>query len=113
MDENTLLLMSTQQLMQNGIQVGELQRHCCTQSDQVRGNVQKGRQRRSRAFVVLTYSVYAPRAKVPAALLGGLFEHSLFLLATYLNRSDSTGGVRMLNCSKVPVQRIVADSEFP
>ena len=80
MDENTLLLMSAQQLMQNGVQVGELQRHCCTQSDQVRGNVEKGRQRRSRALVVLTYSVYAPRAKSPAALLDGFFQPSPFSL---------------------------------
>jgi len=33
-----------------------------------------------RAFGVLTYSVYAPRAKSPAALLDGLFEHSPFSL---------------------------------
>ncbi len=33
------------------------------------GPVEKVRQRRSRAFVVLTYSVYAPGAKAPAALL--------------------------------------------
>ncbi len=31
------------------------------------------RQRRSRPFVVLTYYEYAPRAKVPAALLDGPF----------------------------------------
>ncbi|MFB3145555.1 MAG: hypothetical protein ACE1ZO_00390, partial [Nitrospirales bacterium] len=35
------------------------------------GNVEKGRQRCFRAFGVLTYSVYAPRAKSPAALLDG------------------------------------------
>jgi len=35
--------------------------------------VEKVRQRRSRAFVVLTYSVYAAGAKTPAALLGGPF----------------------------------------
>ncbi len=40
------------------------------------GNVEKCRQLRSRVFGVLTYSVYAPRAKSPAALLDGLFEHS-------------------------------------
>ena len=44
------------------------------------GNVEKGRQPRSRAFGVLTYSVYAPRAKSPAALLDSLFEHSPFSL---------------------------------
>ena len=40
------------------------------------GNVEKSRQLRSPAFGVLTYSVYAPRAKSPAALLDALFEHS-------------------------------------
>ena len=44
------------------------------------GNVQKGRQLRSRACGVLTYSVYASRAKIPVALLDGLFEHSPFSL---------------------------------
>ncbi len=48
------------------------------------GNVEKGRQLRSWAFVVLTYSVYAARAKGPAALPDDLFEHSPFLLAIYL-----------------------------
>jgi hypothetical protein len=33
----------------------------------VTGNVEKGRQRRSRPFVMLTYYEYAPRAKAPAA----------------------------------------------
>ena len=42
------------------------------------GNVEKRRQRRSRAFVVLTYCPYAPPAKDPAALLNDLFEHSPF-----------------------------------
>jgi hypothetical protein len=37
------------------------------------GNVEKGRQRRSRPFVVLTYYEYAPRVKVPAALLNAPF----------------------------------------
>jgi hypothetical protein len=37
------------------------------------GAVEKVRQLRSRPFVVLTYSVYAPLAKVPAALLNGPF----------------------------------------
>jgi len=48
------------------------------------GNVEKSRQRRSlpspkrfaqagRHFAVLTYSMYAPRVKRAAALLGGLF----------------------------------------
>ncbi len=37
------------------------------------GPVEKVRQRRSRVFVVLTYSVYAPVAKAPAALLDGPF----------------------------------------
>jgi hypothetical protein len=37
------------------------------------GTVEKVRQRRSRLFVVLTYFVYAPRAKEPAALLDGPF----------------------------------------
>ncbi len=44
------------------------------------GKVEKGRQLRSRAFGVLTYSVYAPRAKSPAALLDGRFQPSLFSL---------------------------------
>ncbi len=44
------------------------------------GKVEKGRQLRSQAFGVLTYSVYAPRAKSPAALLDSLFEHSPFSL---------------------------------
>ncbi len=35
--------------------------------------LKKVRQRRSRSFVVLTYSGYAPGAKVPAALLDGTF----------------------------------------
>jgi len=34
-----------------------------------RGNVEKSRQRRSRHFAVLTYSMYAPRVKMAAALL--------------------------------------------
>ena len=33
------------------------------------GNVEKSRQRRSRHFAVLTYSMYAPRVKMAAALL--------------------------------------------
>jgi hypothetical protein len=37
------------------------------------GNVEKSRQRRSRYFAVLTYSMYAPRVKMAAALLDGLF----------------------------------------
>jgi len=37
------------------------------------GNVEKSRQRRSRHFAVLTYGGYAPRVKMAAALLGGLF----------------------------------------
>jgi len=37
------------------------------------GNVEKTRQRRSRHFAVLTYSMYAPRGKMAAALLDGLF----------------------------------------
>jgi len=37
------------------------------------GNVEKSRQRRSRHFAVLTYKVYAPRVKMAAALLDGLF----------------------------------------
>jgi len=37
------------------------------------GNVEKSRQRRSRHFAVLTYSLYAPRVKMAAALLDGLF----------------------------------------
>ncbi len=50
-------------------------------------NIEKGRQLRARAFGVLTYSVYAPRAKSPAACWtaprlreGMLFEHSPFSL---------------------------------
>jgi len=39
----------------------------------IQGNVEKSRQRRSRPFVVLTYKVYAPRAKTAAALLDELF----------------------------------------
>jgi hypothetical protein len=38
-----------------------------------KGNVEKSRQRRSRHFAVLTYSMYAPRVKMAAALLDGLF----------------------------------------
>jgi len=37
------------------------------------GNVEKSRQRRSRHFAVLTYSMYAPRVKRAAALLDGPF----------------------------------------
>ena len=37
------------------------------------GNVEKSRQRRSRHFAVLTYWEYAPRVKLAAALLDGLF----------------------------------------
>jgi len=37
------------------------------------GNVEKIRQRRSRHFAVLTYAMYAPRVKMAAALLDGLF----------------------------------------
>ncbi|MEE8124976.1 MAG: hypothetical protein V3U07_03525 [Nitrospirales bacterium] len=37
------------------------------------GSVEKVRQRCSRPVVVLTYSVYAPRANSPAALLDGPF----------------------------------------
>ncbi len=40
-----------------------------------RQDVEIGRQRRSRGFVVLTYCEYAPRVKVPAALLDDQFEH--------------------------------------
>ena len=40
------------------------------------GNVEKSRQRRSRHFAVLTYSVYAPRVKMAVALLDDFFEHS-------------------------------------
>ncbi len=47
------------------------------------GKVEKGRQLRSRAFGVLTYSVYAPRAKSPAALLDGLFQPSPFSLNSH------------------------------
>ena len=36
-------------------------------------NVEKSRQRRSRHFAVLTYSMYAPRVKMAVALLDGLF----------------------------------------
>ena len=41
------------------------------------GAVEKARQRRSRSFVVLTYFVYAPRAKIPAALLAAFFNSPL------------------------------------
>jgi hypothetical protein len=37
------------------------------------GSVEKSRQRRSRHFSVLTYYAYAPRVKMAAALLDGLF----------------------------------------
>lgn len=37
------------------------------------GAVEKVRQLHSRPFVVLTYSVYAPAAKLPVALLDGPF----------------------------------------
>jgi len=37
------------------------------------GNVEKSRQRRSRHLAVLTYAMYAPRVKMAAALLDGLF----------------------------------------
>jgi hypothetical protein len=37
------------------------------------GTVEKSRQRRSRYFAVLTYSMYAPRVKIAVALLDGLF----------------------------------------
>ena len=37
------------------------------------GSVEKIRQRRSRHFSVLTYSAYAPRVKMAAALLDGPF----------------------------------------
>jgi len=39
----------------------------------VYGPVEKSRQRRSRHFSVLTYSQYAPRAKMAVALLDGPF----------------------------------------
>jgi len=42
-------------------------------SSMLDGNVEKSRQRRSRHFAVLTYSMYAPRVKMAAALLDGLF----------------------------------------
>lgn len=46
-------------------------------------DVQKVRQLRSRLFAVLTYSVYAPRAKSPAALLDSLFQPFPFLLNSH------------------------------
>jgi len=56
----------------------------CTECGQIfrsfSGNVAKGRQLRFPAFGVLTYSGYAARAKSPAALLDGLFDHSPFSL---------------------------------
>jgi len=42
------------------------------------GAVAKGCQRRSRGFVVLTYSMYAAGAKSPAALLDSLFQKPHF-----------------------------------
>jgi hypothetical protein len=47
----------------------------CAPAQRIRsiGNVEKSRQRRSRHFAVLTYSMYAPRVKMAAALLDGLF----------------------------------------
>ena len=41
------------------------------------GPVEKAHQQRSRTFVVLTYFMYAPRPKSPAALLDELFEQTL------------------------------------
>ncbi len=38
------------------------------------GSVEKSRQRRSRPFAVLTFRTYAPRVKLAAALMDGLFE---------------------------------------
>jgi hypothetical protein len=43
------------------------------------GAVEKVRQRRSRPLVVLTYSVYVPRAKSLRPCWTGLFEQPLFL----------------------------------
>ena len=39
----------------------------------LKGSVEKSRQRRSRHFSVLTYGMYALRAKMAAAFLDGLF----------------------------------------
>jgi len=39
----------------------------------MKGNVEKSRQWRSCHFAVLTYNKYAPRVKMAAALLDGLF----------------------------------------
>ena len=47
--------------------------HCLPPLLFVKGNVEKSRQRRSRHFAVLTYSMYAPRVQMAAALLDGLF----------------------------------------
>jgi hypothetical protein len=44
------------------------------------GTVEKVLQRRSRSAVVPSYSVYAPRANCPAALLDSLFEQHQFHL---------------------------------
>ncbi len=74
------------------------------------GNVEKGRQLRSPAFGVLTYSVYAPRAKNPAALLDGLFEHSPFSLNSHhyspqtieISDSNQTTLVTIANLGQAP-----------
>ena len=44
-----------------------------TCQDILGGSVEKSHQRRSRQFSVLTYKRYAPRLKLAAALLDGLF----------------------------------------
>jgi hypothetical protein len=41
------------------------------------GNVEKSRQRRSRHFAVLAYSMYAPRVKGLRPCWTDFFEHSL------------------------------------
>jgi len=50
-------------------------------------NVEKSRQRRSRHFAVLTYSMYAPRVKMAAALLDGPFGKTQGML--FLNIPSS------------------------
>ncbi len=47
--------------------------HVASPGKNIEEGVEKVRQRRSRDFVVLTYCVYTPLAKAPAALLDRLF----------------------------------------
>ena len=88
------------------------------------GPVEKVRQRRSRAFVVLTYSVYAPGAKAPAALLDLAPPERLRAgERAFLNRplagddsgnwSDGVGALKILNYSTVPIPNLACGSPRP